>query len=268
MPDHAPSRPLRGAVITIGSTVAAALVLTVGVARADAGPLPGGGGWLLTAAVLLLVAGLAWGWPTLLSLPSPRGTSGVVAGTGVVAVVVATTTPGGASLERLPVVLGLAVLGACAHQLLRRDGRPRVVDALGGTLMGSGLATCAAGWATLPSVEGGPAVALSAAVAAVLVSLLQVRTGWAWRGPALLAVVGVAVVVDALRRGSPDGWGLGGGAGLVTTVVVAVLTLAVAIGVRALLGQGATAGRARSRLALLGAFFALLGVAAHVVAVL
>ncbi len=268
MPDHAPSRPSRGAALTLGSTVATALLLVLGVALAGSGPLPGTRGWLLAGAALVVVAGVAWGWPTLLSLPSPRGSSGVIAATGLVAVVVVTTTPGGASLERLPVVLGLAVLAACVQQLLRYDGRPRVVDALGGTLMGTGLAACAAAWTTLPPIEGGPAVALVMAVVAVLLSLLQAPMGWTWRGAGLLAVLGVAVVVDALRRSVEDRSGLGAGAGLVPTVLVVVVAVVAAAGVRALLGQGAAAWRTRTRLAMLGAWFALMGVGAHLVALL
>lgn len=268
VPDHAPSRPTWGAALTLGSTVATALLLVLGVALAGAGPLPGSKGWLLAVVALLVVAGIAWGWPTLLTLPSPRGSSGVIAATGLVAVVVVATTPGGASLERLPVVLGLAVLAACVQQLLRYDGRPRVVDALGGTLMGTGLATCAAAWTTLPSIEGGPAVALGAAVVAVLVALLQAPMGWVWRGAGLVAILGVAVVVDALRSGVADGWGLGNGAGLGSTLLVVVLAFVAAAGVRALLGQGAAAWRTRTRLAMLGAWFALVGVGAHLVALL
>lgn len=266
--DHAPSRPSWGTALTAGSTVATALLLVLGVALAGAGPLPQGGGWLLAVVALLVVAGIAWGWPTLLVLPSPRGSSGMIGATGLVAVVVVATTPGGASLERLPVVLGLAVLAACVQQLLRKDGRPRVVDALGGTLMGSGLATCAAAWTTLPSIEGGPAIALGTAVVAVPVALLQAPVRWVWRGAGVVALLGTAIVVDVLRRGAADGSGLGSGAGLGPTLLVVIVAVVAAAGVRALLGQGAAAWRTRTRLAMLGAWFALMGVGAHLVALL
>ncbi len=268
VPPLAPSRPTRGAVLAGVSSVVAALLLALGVAGAEPGALPRSGGWLLAAVSLVLVAAVAWGWPTLLALPSPRGSSGVIAGTGLVTVLVVATTPGGGSLERLPVVLGIAVLAACVQQLLRRDGRPRVVDALGGTLMGAALAACASAWVTLPSMDAGPGVALAALVAAVLVALLQTSTSWAWRGAGFLAVLGVAVVVDASRRGSPGGGGLGQGIGLGPTVLVQVVAVLIALTLVALLGQSATAWRTRTRLAMLGAYLSLLGIGAHLVALL
>lgn len=251
-------------------TVVGCAVLLLGLALSPAGsPVPAAdapAAWPMAAAAAVLVAALAWGWPTLLALPGPRGVTGMVAGAGLVCVLVVATTPGGASLERLPAVLGLTVLAACAHQLLRRDGRPRVVDALGGTLLGCALAAAAACWTTLPAMVGGREVAAVTIFAALVIAVLLAPVPRWWRAVTVAALLGVAVVLDALRAGQPA-TGLGSGLGLGGTAVVGVLVLVLASGVGAVLDRQSSARtRVRGRVAVVGAFLALLGPVAHLVA--
>lgn len=274
-----PDPPLAGVVTAPGAaglvTVLGCAVLLLGLALSPAVvPAAPPVAWPMVAAAVVLVAALAWGWPTLLALPGPRGVSGVVAGAGVVCVVVVATTPGAASLERLPAVLGLTVIAACAHQLLRRDGRPRVVDALGGTLLGCALVAAAACWVTLPAMVGGRAVAAVTIFAALVMAVLLAPVPRWWRAVTVAALLGVAVVLDALRAGHPQvgpgsgpGSGLGSGLGLGGTALVSVLVLALAGGVGAVLDRQASARtRVRGRAAVVAAFLALLGPVAHLVA--
>ena len=269
VPAPAPGPPAAGA----GAPATAGLVTVLGVAVLLAGlslsptGAPGAAAWPLAAAALVVGAALAWGWPLLLALPGPRGASGVVAATALVAVVVVATTPGAASLQRLPVVLGLAVLAACAHQLLRRDGRPRVVDALGGTLTGCALVVAAACWTTLPAMPGGRAVAAVTLFSALVVAVVLAPVPRSWRAVAVLALLGAALVLDAVRAAAPSGV-LGGGVGLGGAVLVNVVVVCLAVGVRTVLGRQSGAGsRVRGRVAVVAVHLALLGPLAHLVAV-
>lgn len=111
---------------TVGLTVVVAVLLTLG---AFAGGAPGVGAFLF--AVVLL----ATGWPALLGLPSPRGTTAVVAlaGAGVALTVVSTRTE--PRLGWLALAIAAALLAEFGHQLLRRDGRPRLVESVAGSLL-------------------------------------------------------------------------------------------------------------------------------------
>ena len=156
---------------------------------------------VLALAVLLVCALVAAGWPDLLDLPTPRGTSAVVVltalGAGVVvAVAVLAARSGGTQasgvLGQLPVVAALALLLAFVHQLLRRDGRPRLVESVTGAVSGQALVVLAAAWVAVPTTYAGAPLApvvLSAVVAAGAVS----ATTWPLRvvGP-LNLVVGAA----------------------------------------------------------------------------
>ncbi len=126
---------------------------------------------VLGVAVLLVSGLLAWGWPVLLDLPAPRGTFATLVVAAVLcdgAVVLTTEDPW---LEWLPLAAAGAVLLAFGHQLLRTDGRPRLVESLSGEVMGVALIACAAATIALPRTEGGAdtVLALSAAAAATAV---------------------------------------------------------------------------------------------------
>jgi hypothetical protein len=112
---------------TAGSTLAAAALLSV-AAFAGVGPLG--------AAVLLVVAVAAWGWPTLVDLPSPRGSTTTVALGGAACVVAVALSRDEPLLQWLALALAGAVVGEFVHQLARRDGRPRLVEGVTGTLAG------------------------------------------------------------------------------------------------------------------------------------
>ena len=108
------------------------VALLVGVAAA-ASP------WSLAAALTLCAAVVAWGWPGMLALPTPRGTVAVVLVGGLALVTSVLVTDSEPWLEWMPVALALAMITSFAHQLLRQDGRPRLVMTLAGTALGLGI---------------------------------------------------------------------------------------------------------------------------------
>ncbi|NUU16648.1 hypothetical protein HP550_05220 [Cellulomonas humilata] len=127
----------------------------------------------VTAAVLALV--FALGWPSLAGLPFAPGSAAVVAlgGVGAVAVVHLTTTQ--PYLRDLPVVFAAAILLAFINELLRRDGRTRLVESVSGTVAGTLVAVAVSGWVAIGRTPGGEPIvvvgALALAVGSAVVAL-------------------------------------------------------------------------------------------------
>ncbi len=162
---------------------------------------------LLLPVLVLAALLLAVGWPRLLALPSPRGTSAVVAvaGLGAVGAVGVAGPPGtrvGAAPAALPLgpegaaaavlaALGLSVVLAFLHQILRTDGRPRLAESVAGTVTGAAAAALLAGWVGA-AAPGGEHVAVGAA--GVAAALLVTALPWPQR---LTGVLGVAAAAAA-----------------------------------------------------------------------
>jgi hypothetical protein len=174
--------------------VATATLLAV---AAVAGP------YALGAALLVAVVAVASGWPLLLGLPTPRGTTAVVALGGAVAVAVVGLTRDEPYLRWLPVVLGLAIVAEFGHQLLRRDMRPRLVESVTGVVTGVVLVVLGAGWMGALHAARGPELVLVGAAACVVASAATALP-WPQRNTAPSAVV-AAVAFGALAcRLLPD----------------------------------------------------------------
>lgn len=166
---------MTAALVAVASVVLAALLALAGYA----------GSSVLVAAAALIVVVSAIGWGPLLRLPDPRGTFLVIALTGWAAIGVASWSVTQARpLATFAVVLAFAVLAAFAHELLRRGGRPQLVESLTGTLSGQVVAALASGWVLLPSAApglGGLIVATVTVGAACLVAGLPLAprvAGW------------------------------------------------------------------------------------------
>ncbi|MFH5821826.1 hypothetical protein [Georgenia sp. AZ-5] len=157
---------------------------------------------LLTALVLVLAVVFAAGWPRLLDLPTFGGPR-VVIGLAAVAALAAVRV---LSVGTLAVVMGIAVVAAFVHQMLRRDGRPRLVESVSGVVAGAVVVVSAAGWVAADTgplaaslvVTGAAAIAAAASATAVpgrpeLVASLSTVAGGAAGLVAglLLGVVGV-----------------------------------------------------------------------------
>lgn len=94
---------------------------------------------------------LAWGWPRLINLPSPRGTSAVLAGTALALTVTMLASDAGDRSRWAGAVVSIGLIASFLHQLLRQDGRPRLVMSLAGTALGLGV--LGAGSYLLPAVD-------------------------------------------------------------------------------------------------------------------
>ncbi|HET8617220.1 MAG TPA: hypothetical protein VFL94_16990 [Actinomycetales bacterium] len=148
---------------TAGATLAAGVLLVV---TAYAGP------WPLAAAGLLVVAVMAWGWPTLVDLPSPRGSLATVAVGGAACVLSVALSHEEPLLQWLALALAGAVVLEFVHQLARRDGRPRLVECVTGTLAGVVVLASMSAWVALPRTEvGADGVLLAVAPVAIGVAM-------------------------------------------------------------------------------------------------
>lgn len=197
-------------------------VLTAAVAAVVA--VVGYLGWLpvaLAAGALVLV--VAVGWPVLLELPTRLGTSVVIGLTGVGAVVTVAATPDAPLLRGLPVVVAGAVLAAFLNELLRQDGRLRLVESVTGTVTGVLVVTAAAGWVGAVRSGGGASLVVAGAVALAVAAAVSASPGGTWVravGTTVAAVVAGAAVSTVLPAVDPVA---GGVLGLATGVLVAAV---------------------------------------------
>lgn len=175
------------------------------------------GRWGLAAALFVVVMVLATGWPTLLGLPTQRGSTSVLAGCGAVAVLIALFTQTEDPLRFVALWLALAVIITFAHQLLRRDYRPRLVESVTGVVAGVVTANLVVGWLAADSLAQ---VLLAAACLVSTAVAMAVPLPWRIAAPlALLAGVAAAAVVAAL-----------GPLGTLPAVVIGGAVSAVAVG--------------------------------------
>ena len=105
----------------------------------------------------------------------------------------------GAVLAVAPgVLLALGVLLAFAHELLRRDGRPRLVESVTGTFTGQAVVVLGAGWVFLPmTADGVGAVAVAGGAAIVARYLPSTRAAGLLGEP--------SIDLDAEVDAGPDG---------------------------------------------------------------
>jgi len=174
--------------------LSAALAVALGAAALAGRPV-------LAVVAALVVLCLAAGWARLLRLPSPRGSTAVLAAVGLVAVGVGYASTEPPLLGPLAGVVALGVLGEFLHQMLRTDCRPRLVESTTGTVAGQAVALLAAAWVALPlAVDRGDDVTVVAA-AAVLGSVvglalpLPPRVQWLVALPAGASAAALAGVV-------------------------------------------------------------------------
>lgn len=204
--------------MSVSSRAVTTAVLAAAVAAAAfAGTLP------LAGASVGLVVLVALGWSGLLRLPAPGGTLLVVLLTGLGSVAVAWATRGEPVLRYLPLVLAGAVVLAFLSEMMRRDGRVRLVESVSGTVSGAVVALACAGWVAAGRTEGSADLvvtsAFSLAVAAA-VSALPLK-GWRALASAVVgATLGGAAVGTLLVDTVSGAW-----CGLVAGLVVGALHL-------------------------------------------
>ena len=197
--DPVPEMPLQP-LVTIAVLALAALVTI----SAFAGPL------LVAVSVALAAGVMAWGWPGLLGLPSPRGTVFVLAVGSAAAIGTVLATTSDPFLDWMPAALAGAMLVAFLHQLARRDGRPRLVESIASTITAIAIVVSGASLVALPRTpEGDWVVAISAS--AVAVSALTDLVGGsrrlrAWLLPLAMLFGGAVAVVVGITLADVN-WG-------------------------------------------------------------
>jgi len=180
--------------------------------------------WPMVVVVALSIVVLAGGWPRLLDLPVITGPGVVIALSGLASLAVVTLT---GSVDAVTVVVGLAVAAAFVQEMLRRDGRPRLVESVAGTVAGSVVAASAALWPALGDSRPATAVVVTAAAAlaaGATCTALPLRTQVV--APLAMVVAGGAgLAAGALLPyvGTLVGGATGLVAGILTTTVHVVL---------------------------------------------
>jgi hypothetical protein len=193
LPPTTSRRPL-----AVGSTIAlSALVALTGYAH----PV------LVALAVGLAGLVLAWGWPVLLGLPSRFGTTVVLVIGAVTCTTAAAVSPDEPYLRWVPAALAVSLIAAFLHQLLRRDGRPRLTESVAASAAGLAVIASGVSYIPLPQTLGGAqtlAVAMAGLALAALADLAvpspRLRA-WAL----LLAMVagGLGGMLVSLQAGRP-----------------------------------------------------------------
>ena len=197
--------------------VATAAVAAVVAATAFVGEVP-----LIVFAGLLALA-FCVGWPALVDLPTRLGPSIVIGLGGVGAVVAVALTQGEPFLRDLPLVLALAVVLSFVNELIRRDGRERLVESVSGVVAGVLVATSVAGWVAAGRTTGGVSLVVTGAVALAFGSAVSALplAGWAGASATLAAAAGAGAGVGLLVPGiEPQ---VGGLIGLAVGILIAAL---------------------------------------------
>lgn len=184
--------------------------------------------------VLLMALAFAAGWPKLLGLPTAHGGSVVIALSAIAGVVVVRVL----SFSHLAIVIALAVIAGVIHQMVRRDGRPRLVESLSGIVTGAVVAISAAGWAATET--DGELVVLAAATIAAAALVTSLPLGAGLTG-ILAAVAGSLIGAGAGFAFEQIGWL----PGLLIGMATGVLTAACHV----LYGRFPGAGHGRAALA-------------------
>jgi hypothetical protein len=231
-PPPVPEMPVQPLVTVAVVSLAGLLAIT-----AFAGPP------MVALAVALCAGVLAWGWAGLLGLPSPLGTTLVLAVGSVGAIVTVLVTRNDPFLAWMPAALAGSLIVAFLHQLARRDGRPRLVESTASTITAIAIVVSGASLVALPRLENGAWV-VAIASAALAASAVTDLAGASRRlVPWLLPMAMFAGAAAALLVGSGVGdvaWG--------AAVLVGVLAGGVSHSVRRVLATLPAISSARSQL--------------------
>jgi len=216
------------------AVVALAGLLTV---TAFAGPA------MVALAVALAAGVITWGWCGLLGLPSPRGTSFVLAVGSAAAVGTVLATTEDPYLVWLPAAMAGAMIVAFIHQLARRDGRPRLVESIASTVTAIAVVVSGASLVALPRTEHGAWVVAIASAAVAVSAVTDLAAGsrrlLPWLLPLAMFAGGVAAVAVGYRLGAV-GWGV--------AALLGVLAAGISHAVRRVLATLPAISGARSQL--------------------
>lgn len=150
---------------------------------------------------------LAWGWPRLLGSSSRFGSTLSIAVAGVLTAVLTAVTTDQPYLRLVPVALAVGLGVMFGHQILRRDGRPRLTESVGVTSFGLALVALGSAWMPLSRTWRATDLAAVALVAVGVSALADLTAPYervrAWMLPLSMVLGAAAGVVAAAVVGSP-----------------------------------------------------------------
>jgi len=198
----------------------------------------------MVAIALAFASGvMAWGWAPLLGLPSPRGTSLVLAVGSAALILTVLATTEGPLLAWMPAALAGAMIVAFIHQLARRDGRPRLVESIAATIMALAIVASGASLVALARTEHGVWVVVIASAATAVSAATDLagvsRRLCPWLLPLAMLVGGIAAILVGHLLGVV-GWG--------AAALLGVLVAGVSHAVRRVLATLPAISGARSQL--------------------
>lgn len=238
--------------VVVGATVALSALLVVAV-RIDP---------VVVAAVLAWAGlGLAWGWPRLLGSSSRFGSSLAIGLAGVLAPVASVLPDGNPDLALVPVALAIGLGLMFGHQIVRRDGRPRLTESIGVTAFGLALVALGATWLPLTRDARPAAVAVAAFVGLAVSALADLAVGVERLRPWLLPLAMVLGASGALVAAA-----VLGGPGPAVAALVGLLVAAVSHALRRMLSVLPPVTALRGQLAAAAAGVLVPGVVAYGVA--
>lgn len=213
-------------------------------------------------AVALWIGGaiVAWGWAGMLALPAPRGTAVVLLAGSLALVLSAGLDVDRPWLAWVPGALALSLIAAFVHQLLRVDGRPRIVESVSSVAFALGLLTCGVLLVPLAHTAQGAAL-VAATVAGAAASAVSDTLGhWPaarpWLVPIALMVGGAAAVGVAVLLG--ESWSV--------FLLAGVVAGAVSHAVRSVMRSLPTMAHSRPRLVMAVCSLLVTGPIAYAVA--
>ncbi|GIG23781.1 hypothetical protein [Cellulomonas denverensis] len=191
----------------VTSAVLATLVAVAGVVGDLS--VAGHSGPVLAGLLVLLGVVFALGWPEVAGLPARLHSTVVIALGGAAAVLAVWLSREQAMLNQVPAVFAGVVLAAFIAELVRRDGRERLVESVAGTIAGALVPVCSVGWLAAERTVAGDAVVVAGAVALAVGSAVSAfpLCGWLRVGAVIVgataagAVVGVSLSEIGLLSG-------------------------------------------------------------------
>lgn len=146
------------------SAKARAVITIVGAALLLGASLLGSEATAVASALIGIV--LAIGWPYLIELPHPGAARRVIVGTSIAAALVAYFF----SVRELTFLAGFVVIAAFVAEMARKDGRPRLLEQISGTVSGAMLGLMSALWVRSLSVTELGDQAVRAVLLAIIVA--------------------------------------------------------------------------------------------------
>jgi len=175
---------------------------------------------------VVAVGVLAGGWARIAGQPAQSGTPIVLGAAGILALFSAWLTPDEPVLRFVTVVIAIALGLSFLAEMLRRDGRPGLVNSLAASITGAVIAIGLAGWVAAVRSPVGAAIVITGALALVFaaaVVAMPIHPGWLAAAITIWAASGVGLLAGFLLPHA--GWDLGVIAGATAGITVAVFRM-------------------------------------------